>query len=77
MLLHHHVKNILVAWIMSLGSRGYMLDYKDVDIYLVLNFKTGEMILWGVAHMIKLIALVSPLAAIFASTYTKHYTTLK
>ena len=43
-----------------------MLDYKDVDIYLVLNPKTEEMNLRGVAHMIKLIAFVLPLAATFA-----------
>lgn len=42
-----------------------MLDYKDVGSYLVLKYKREAMILWGVAHMIKLTALVSPLAAIF------------
>ena len=65
MLLHCHVKNISVAWRMSLGSGRNMLDYKDVGSYLGLKYKTDAIILWGVAHMITLTALVSPLAAIF------------
>lgn len=39
MLLHCHVKNISVAWRMSLGSGRNMLDYKGVDSYLVLKYK--------------------------------------
>lgn len=70
MLLHCHVRNISVAWRMSLGSGRNMLEYKDVGSYLVLKYQTEAMILWGVAHMIKLIALVSPWAAIFTHLMT-------
>lgn len=73
MLLHYHVKNISVAWRMSLGSGRNMPDYKDVGSYLGLKYKTEAKILWGVAHMIQLTPLVSPLAAIFTHLNTKHY----